>query len=99
MWVRPKFRGLGYGKLMLDHLAAYATAHDIYLLRLETGILFSKPPSGYTNGRASSAFCRLTLTSSRTRRRAGIPQVGQGYPITPSTHFLCVWRSRDPNSQ
>ncbi len=38
MWVRPKFRGLGYGKLMLDHLAAYARAHDVHRLRLETGI-------------------------------------------------------------
>jgi len=38
MWVRPQFRGLGYGKLMLDHLAAYARTHDIATLRLETGI-------------------------------------------------------------
>jgi len=38
MWVRPKFRSLGYGKLMLDHLTVYATAHDVELLRLETGI-------------------------------------------------------------
>jgi putative acetyltransferase len=38
MYVRPQFRGLGYGKLMLDHLAAYAQAQGVALLRLETGI-------------------------------------------------------------
>jgi putative acetyltransferase len=38
MYVRPQFRGLGFGKLMLNHLADYARSHDIVLLRLETGI-------------------------------------------------------------
>lgn len=38
MYVRPQFRGLGFAKLMLDHLADYAQAHNITLLRLETGI-------------------------------------------------------------
>jgi ribosomal protein S18 acetylase RimI-like enzyme len=38
MWVRPWFRGLGYGKLTLDHLAAYAASRDVRILRLETGI-------------------------------------------------------------
>jgi len=38
MYVRPQFRGLGYGKLLLDHLADYARACGIALLRLETGI-------------------------------------------------------------
>jgi ribosomal protein S18 acetylase RimI-like enzyme len=38
MWVRPRFRGLGYGKLMLDHLAAYAKTRDVGVLRLETGV-------------------------------------------------------------
>jgi ribosomal protein S18 acetylase RimI-like enzyme len=38
MYVRPQFRGMGFGKLMLDHLTAYAKAHDVTLLRLETGI-------------------------------------------------------------
>jgi GNAT superfamily N-acetyltransferase len=38
MYVRPQFRGLGFAKLMLAHLAAYAHAHGIALLRLETGI-------------------------------------------------------------
>lgn len=38
MYVRPEFRGLGYGKLLLDHLADYARAHGVALLRLETGI-------------------------------------------------------------
>jgi ribosomal protein S18 acetylase RimI-like enzyme len=38
MYVRPKFRRLGFAKLMLNHLADYALAHNIKLLRLETGI-------------------------------------------------------------
>jgi putative acetyltransferase len=38
MYVRPHFRGLGLGKLLLDHLADYARAHGVGLLRLETGI-------------------------------------------------------------
>ena len=38
MYVRPRYRGLGLAKLMLDHLTSYAQKHNIYLLRLETGI-------------------------------------------------------------
>jgi len=38
MWVRPEFRGRGFGRLMLDHLAEYARQHAVTLLRLETGI-------------------------------------------------------------
>jgi putative acetyltransferase len=38
MYVRPQFRGLGLGKLMLDHLAGHARDHGVTLLRLETGI-------------------------------------------------------------
>ena len=38
MYVRPQFRGRGYAKQVLDHLAAYALAHGVTLLRLETGI-------------------------------------------------------------
>src|SRR5260370_14174969 len=38
MYVRPQFRGLGFGKLLLDHFADYARAHGVGLLRLETGI-------------------------------------------------------------
>lgn len=38
MYVRPQFRGLGFGKLMLDHLAVYAQQRGVGLLRLETGI-------------------------------------------------------------
>jgi len=38
MYVRPQFRGFGFGKLLLDHLADYARAHGVGLLRLETGI-------------------------------------------------------------
>jgi putative acetyltransferase len=38
MFVRPQFRGLGYGRLLLNHLADYARANGVGLLRLETGI-------------------------------------------------------------
>jgi GNAT superfamily N-acetyltransferase len=38
MYVRPQFRGLGFGKLLLNHLAEYALAHGVGVLRLETGI-------------------------------------------------------------
>ena len=38
MYVRPQYRGLGLGKLMLDHLAAFARDRQIQTLRLETGI-------------------------------------------------------------
>jgi putative acetyltransferase len=38
MYVRPQFRGLGFAKLMVNHLAEYARARNITLLRLETGI-------------------------------------------------------------
>jgi ribosomal protein S18 acetylase RimI-like enzyme len=38
MYVRPQFRGLGFGKLLLDHLADHARKHGVGLLRLETGI-------------------------------------------------------------
>ncbi len=38
MYVRPQFRGLGFGTLLLNHLADYARAHGVGILRLETGI-------------------------------------------------------------
>jgi putative acetyltransferase len=38
MFVRPQFRGLGFGKLLVDHLADHARANGVGLLRLETGI-------------------------------------------------------------
>jgi putative acetyltransferase len=38
MYVRPQFRGLGLGKLMLRHLEDHARARGVDLLRLETGI-------------------------------------------------------------
>jgi putative acetyltransferase len=38
MYVRPQFRGLGLGKLMLQHLADYARHQGVAVLRLETGI-------------------------------------------------------------
>jgi GNAT superfamily N-acetyltransferase len=38
MYVRPQFRGLGFGTLMLNHLAEYARQQGVEVLRLETGI-------------------------------------------------------------
>ena len=38
MYVRPQFRGQGFGKMMLNHLADYARERGVALLRLETGI-------------------------------------------------------------
>jgi putative acetyltransferase len=38
MYVRPQFRGSGFAKLVLNHLANHARAHGVSLLRLETGI-------------------------------------------------------------
>jgi putative acetyltransferase len=38
MYVRPQFRGLGLGKLMLNHLAEYTRQQGVNILRLETGI-------------------------------------------------------------
>ncbi len=38
MFVRPQFRGAGFGKLLLDHLTDHAKSHGVGLLRLETGI-------------------------------------------------------------
>jgi putative acetyltransferase len=38
MYVRPQFRGLGFGKMMLHHLEDYTRARGVRLLRLETGI-------------------------------------------------------------
>ena len=38
MYVRPEFRGRGLAKAMLDRLAEYALAHEVRILRLETGI-------------------------------------------------------------
>jgi GNAT superfamily N-acetyltransferase len=38
MYVRPQFRGLGFGKLILDRLADYVRDRGVDVLRLETGI-------------------------------------------------------------
>lgn len=38
LYVRPQFRGLGLGKLMLNHLADFAKDNGVHVLRLEAGI-------------------------------------------------------------
>ena len=38
MYVRPGYRGSGFGRLILEHLAEHARANGVALLRLETGI-------------------------------------------------------------
>lgn len=38
MYVRPRFRGRGFGKVILDRLAEHAREHGVTVLRLETGI-------------------------------------------------------------
>lgn len=38
MYVRPQFRGLGFGKMMLNHLEDVARSQGVGILRLETGI-------------------------------------------------------------
>jgi GNAT superfamily N-acetyltransferase len=38
MYVRPRYRGQGLGRLMLDHLESFARQHGITILRLETGV-------------------------------------------------------------
>lgn len=38
MFVRPAFRGAGFGEMLVEHLAAHALANGVALLRLETGI-------------------------------------------------------------
>jgi GNAT superfamily N-acetyltransferase len=38
MYVRPRFRGAGVGKLILTRLADHARGHGVNLLRLETGV-------------------------------------------------------------
>jgi putative acetyltransferase len=75
MYVRPRFRGSGFGKLMLDHLADYARSQDITLLRLETGIyqreaiglyermgFYRIPPFGPYTGDPLSRYYEKRLT-------------------------------------
>jgi len=49
MYVRPHFRGLGLGKLILNHLADYARHQGTGRLRLETGI-YQKEAIGLYEG-------------------------------------------------
>jgi putative acetyltransferase len=70
MYIREQFRGMGFARLMLDHLADYSRAQAVTLLRLETGIhqhaaiglyeragFYRIPPFGpYTNDPLSMYF-------------------------------------------
>jgi ribosomal protein S18 acetylase RimI-like enzyme len=70
MYVREQFRGMGFARMMLDHLADYSRAQGITLLRLETGVhqhaainmyeragFYRIPPFGsYTNDPLSVYF-------------------------------------------
>ncbi len=38
MYVRPPFRGSGFGRMLVDHLAEHTRTRGVGLLRLETGI-------------------------------------------------------------
>jgi GNAT superfamily N-acetyltransferase len=38
MYVRPRFRGFGYGKVLVDYLEEFVVSKGVGLLRLETGI-------------------------------------------------------------
>ena len=49
MYVRPQYRGLGLGKMMLDHLAQYARERQISTLQLETGIYQTEAIKLYEN--------------------------------------------------
>ena len=70
MYVRERFRGMGFARMMLDHLADYSRAQGIVLVRLETGVhqhaaislyeragFYRIPPFGpYTNDPLSVYF-------------------------------------------
>ncbi len=70
MYVRPKFRGKGFAKMMLHHLENFARENNVRLLRLETGIhqheaiaLYEKsgfvpiPPFGEYVNSADTSLC------------------------------------------
>jgi putative acetyltransferase len=38
MYVRPAFRGSGFGRAILRHLADHARGRGVHVLRLETGV-------------------------------------------------------------
>ena len=78
MFVRPEFRGAGFGEMLVEHLAAHALAHGVTLLRLETGIhqqaairLYERlgfrriPPFGpYTNDPVSLCYEKRLSSAS-----------------------------------
>ena len=78
MFVRPQFRGAGFGEMLVERLAAHALAHGVSLLRLETGIhqhaairlyerlgFYRIPPFGpYTNDPVSLCYEKRLETPS-----------------------------------
>ena len=78
MFVRPQFRGAGFGEMLVERLAAHALAHRVSLLRLETGIhqhaairlyerlgFYRIPPFGpYTNDPVSLCYEKRLETRS-----------------------------------
>lgn len=84
MYVRPAFRGFGFGKQLVDHLAGHARSHGITLLRLETGIhqreaigLYERmgfhriPPFGpYTDDPVSLCYEKRLDQGKRSRARS-----------------------------
>ena len=55
MYIRPRFRGKGFARLMIRHLAEYARAQGVFTLRLETGIFQREAIRLYE----SSGFSRI----------------------------------------
>jgi putative acetyltransferase len=105
MYVRPQFRGRGFGKQILDQLADYALAKGVTLLRLETGIhqqsairLYEQagfrriPPFGpYTNDPLSLCYER-GLDSNRCQEPFSLAMLK---PINfRLKRFLAPFRSR-----
>jgi GNAT superfamily N-acetyltransferase len=78
MFVRPEFRGAGFGEMLVERLAAHALANGVALLRLETGIhqqaairLYERlgfrriPPFGpYTNDPVSLCYEKRLFSAS-----------------------------------
>ena len=62
MYVRPQFRGSGFAKLILNHLADHARAHGVACCGWRPGFI-RRRPSACTKGWASGASRRSARTS------------------------------------